>query len=169
MPWRAMLFASPKPWMYAKIDRYLTAAVEELRKPVAQQRFPPLPDGWLVEDVVTFPLEHDLIEYRGTIARLRLLRLELALREYRSVMGAYPESLAALRGKVAETTLQDPLDERQLRYRRTRGSYLLYSIGYDRKDDHGRPWSPTGWWDSGGDFVAGHLFERLPLLRADGS
>jgi hypothetical protein len=71
----------------------------------------------------------------------RLMIIELALRQYHSARGAWPETLSELAPKFASKIPKDPFDPegRELRYSRTADGYLLYSLGYDRDDDGGRP------------------------------
>ncbi len=60
-----------------------------------------------------------------------------ALERCRLVRGGYPETLDALVPEFAAKVPHDLFDGRPLRYRRTGNSYLLYSIGWDSKDDGG--------------------------------
>ncbi|HEX5322294.1 MAG TPA: hypothetical protein VFW40_00810 [Capsulimonadaceae bacterium] len=69
-----------------------------------------------------------------------LMLAALALRIYRLDNGEYPNSLAELSPKYLPTTPADPFAMNSaLRYRRTGGKYLLYSVGPDGKDDGGKP------------------------------
>jgi hypothetical protein len=71
-------------------------------------------------------------------ANLALLRAALALQAHRAERGAYPDELAALVPAYLEAVPTDPFDGKPLRYRRDGGSYVLYSVGPDRRDDGGR-------------------------------
>ncbi len=63
-----------------------------------------------------------------------------ALERYRLVEGQYPETLQALAQRLGEQLPHDVIGGRPLQYRRTPdGGYLLYSIGWDEKDDDGVP------------------------------
>ncbi len=82
----------------------------------------------------------------------RLLKMELAIRQYRLENGELPARLVELVPKYASAVPIDPYDANQgpLRYVRKPAGYLLYSVGYDGDDDGGRP-SPreSGWLDDG--------------------
>jgi hypothetical protein len=76
------------------------------------------------------------------VATIRhLLQAELALRKYRLETGAYPQRLNDLVPDYMPALPTDPYDASggPLRYAQTADGYLLYSIGYDRDDDGGRP------------------------------
>jgi len=82
------------------------------------------------------------------------------LERYRAANGAYPETLEVLVPQFASKFPHDLFDGQPLRYRRTDdGRYLLYSIGWNSKDDGGKMESPkegqskTQWSDDKGDWV----------------
>ncbi|MBI3919770.1 MAG: hypothetical protein HY318_00025, partial [Armatimonadetes bacterium] len=93
------------------------------------------------------------------------LAVTLALHGYRLEHGAYPNRLKELVPSYLQHVPRDPFYPRhELRYRRTGGRYLLYSVGPDGKDDRGKPifdpakkgrqrYYPEP--NSKGDFVAG--------------
>lgn len=62
----------------------------------------------------------------------------LAIERYRLIHGRYPENLPSLGGLVGGP-LTDPMDGLPLRYRAFNdGTFLLYSVGLDCRDDGGR-------------------------------
>jgi hypothetical protein len=70
-----------------------------------------------------------------------------ALERYRLAQGAYPDSLDALVPAWIKQVPADLLDPAgaKLRYRREDdGGFVLYSIGLNRQDDHGKSGSPDG-------------------------
>jgi hypothetical protein len=69
---------------------------------------------------------------------LRLLRADVAMELFRRESGHYPDHLDTLVPRYLEAVPIDPFSGKQMRYRLTTNSYLLYSIGPDRKDDGGR-------------------------------
>jgi hypothetical protein len=77
--------------------------------------------------------------YGRHIACLRLLQVELALRIWKSEHGDWPESLEALVPSILPAIPLDPFagDGQSLRYSRTDGSYLLYSVGANGTDEGG--------------------------------
>ncbi len=84
----------------------------------------------------------------------------IALKRYELRHGEMPFDLESLRPDYLSKIPQDPVDERPLRYRRENdGTFLLYSIGPDGKDDGGDPTSETSqtpyyWqWLRGRDWV----------------
>jgi hypothetical protein len=68
----------------------------------------------------------------------RLARLACRLEEYRLAHGQYPDQLDDLPDLPAHLN-QEVLSEQPLRYRRKGDSYLLYSVGWNQKDDGGVP------------------------------
>ena len=67
-----------------------------------------------------------------------LIMTEAAVRRYVIENGSPPESLAALVPEYLPTVPVDPYGDAPLRYRRTEGGYLLYSIGANGVDDGGQ-------------------------------
>ena len=66
--------------------------------------------------------------------------LACALERYRLAQGQYPESLDALTPRFIEKLPHDLIGGQPLKYRLTHGGgYLLYSIGWDEKDNGGVP------------------------------
>jgi len=73
------------------------------------------------------------------VAQLGLAQAALGLKAYRSAHGAYPDTLDALRQGLSWPLRQDPFTGADLVYRREGEGFLLYSIGWDLKDDKGLP------------------------------
>ena len=70
----------------------------------------------------------------------RLLETQLALRAYKCDHGAYPNSLSELAPAYLTRVPEDPFSNHApLIYRRDGKRYTLYSIGFDAKDDGGKP------------------------------
>ena len=66
--------------------------------------------------------------------------LACVLERYRLASGQYPETLDALTPRFIEKLPHDLIGGQPLKYRRTDGAgYLLYSVGWDEKDDGGVP------------------------------
>jgi hypothetical protein len=159
---RVLLLVYPKSWGYQQVDRYWRALEAELRKPYSQRKPPPSsPPEW---DPVLGGAGLDLHSIQLSLVRppanLRLLRVELALREYHQQHDAYPATLQQLvPGELAAVPI-DPFSEQPLRYRREGAAYVLYSVGPDLKDDHGTPIASSRSISvsSTGDLVAGKLF-----------
>jgi len=64
----------------------------------------------------------------------------IALERYRLRHGKYPAELAALVPEIVSAVPRDPVDGSPIRYRlESDGTYVLYSIGEDGKDDGGDP------------------------------
>jgi hypothetical protein len=159
---RGLLVIYPKSWGYAQVDHYWRAVEAELRKPYAARVSPKAaPPEW---DPVLGGSSMELNTMQVPFARgrayLRLLRTQLALREYRVQTGAFPASLQQLVPAHLAQVPQDPFSEQDLKYRRQGVSYLLYSVGPDLKDNGGTPISWAAGPTSPGDVVAGKLFTR---------
>jgi hypothetical protein len=64
----------------------------------------------------------------------------IALKRYQLKHGSYPEKLSELVPKFFSAVPLDPVDGQPLRYRRNAdGTFLLYSVGENGKDDGGDP------------------------------
>lgn len=82
----------------------------------------------------------------------------IALKRYHLKHAAYPESLTALVPEFLSEVPRDTMDGQPLRYRlNADGTFLLYSIGDDGKDEGGNPNPPDGstsvQWQRGRDWV----------------
>ena len=73
----------------------------------------------------------------GVAARRMLVRTQIAALAYRNSHGSFPAALADL-GAVPN----DPFSKKPLHYRLTGEGFVLYSVGWNRKDDGGQ--SGTG-------------------------
>jgi hypothetical protein len=68
-----------------------------------------------------------------------LARIACALERYRLANGQFPATLQALAPKFIETLPHDVINGQPLKYRRTDdGQFVLYSVGWDEKDDGGQ-------------------------------
>jgi hypothetical protein len=75
--------------------------------------------------------------------------LSCALERYRLARGQYPETLDALVPQFAQKIPCDIVNGKPLRYQRSAdGQFLLYSVGWNEKDDAGQPGpdNDTGDW-----------------------
>ena len=67
-----------------------------------------------------------------------LARTAIALERYRLAHGEYPESLDALAPQFIAKVPHDVINGQPLKYRRTSdGQFVLYSVGWNEKDDGG--------------------------------
>ncbi len=86
-----------------------------------------------------------------------------ALERYRLAQGQYPDSLDALVPAWLKQVPADLLDQQgsPLRYRREAdGGFVLYSIGLNRLDDHGKPVPAHKSWEQGSE----PFKEPFPIL-----
>ena len=74
-----------------------------------------------------------------SVARLRLLATELALRCFQSEQGRAPEKLEDLVPKYLQRVPLDPFSNQPLIYRPQGTNWLCYSVAMDRVDDGGKP------------------------------
>ncbi len=70
--------------------------------------------------------------------RMDLIVLAFALERYRIDRGEYPKSLNDLKQGYIDTIPKDRFADNELRYRPEGDQYLLYSVGFNGKDDGGR-------------------------------
>lgn len=81
----------------------------------------------------------------GMEAYAELARTAIALKRYRLRHGEWPTNLAALVPAFTATPPRDWMDGQPLRYRRNDdGSFTLYSVGADGRDDGGDARPPEG-------------------------
>jgi hypothetical protein len=161
-PW----FLYPKPWTYRAVDRWFQAHLAETEKPYRARAPLPLPRDYLAHALIP-SLDRALLAAEKNRASLAILRLELALQEYRGRHGAYPSTLAALSPEIIPTVPVDPYGGESLLYQTGMGGYRLYSVGPNLKDDGGNPL--TGDYTrphTEGDLVAGQLGYRKSRTEA---
>jgi hypothetical protein len=84
-----------------------------------------------------------------------LARVAIALEHHRLAHGDYPESLKTLDPQLGEKLPRDVIGGQPLNYHRTAQGFVLYSIGWDEKDDGGNvAFRPQGSLDpDNGDWV----------------
>lgn len=78
-------------------------------------------------------------------ARAALCDAAMALKAHRRDNGAYPDSLAALKGRSSRGLPLDPYTGEPFLYRREGDGFILYSVGADLKDGGGIPESDIVW------------------------
>lgn len=74
-----------------------------------------------------------------SVATLRLVTAEVAVRLYQSEKGNPPATLAEVVPGLLPAVPLDPFSKSALVYRPSSNSFVLYSVGPDRKDDQGTP------------------------------
>ncbi len=75
----------------------------------------------------------------------KLATVACALERYRLANGQYPDKLEALAPRFLESLPPDVITGQPLKYRRADADkFLLYSVGWDSKDDGGVPAAETG-------------------------
>jgi hypothetical protein len=72
-------------------------------------------------------------------ATFKLATVACALERHRLRCDAYPQLLGELVPDGMPSVPCDPVTGEPLRYRAENGGYLLYSVGLNAQDDHGRP------------------------------
>jgi hypothetical protein len=87
---------------------------------------------WLAEGDPGMSIRIDKLTERARLEQdLALLTISLA--EYKLAHNAYPDSLKDLPTPV----LQDPFSGKDIAYRRQGAGFILYSVGFNQKDDNG--------------------------------
>jgi len=79
--------------------------------------------------------------------------LGCALERYRLAEGKFPEKLDALVPRFVATLPRDVISGEPLRYRRDGDGYVLYSVGWNQKDDGGQPGAKSALASEDGDWV----------------
>ena len=90
----------------------------------------------------------NFVKASQTMARNQTLANEAfiacGLERYRLAHGQYPETLEALVPQFAEKLPHDIIGGQPLKYHRTAdGQFVLYSVGWNEKDDGGVPGKTT--------------------------
>jgi hypothetical protein len=99
-----------------------------------------------VQALMVFPaIAKSVMKFAAIQAQLDLARVACVLERYRLVHGEYPESLDALTPRFIAKVPHDIINGQPLHYRRTHGGQLiLYSVGWDEKDDGGNVFFTKG-------------------------
>lgn len=80
-------------------------------------------------------------------------RTFLALRSYKGRFGKYPRTLRDIRSGMNWELSADPFTGKDLVYKRVRSGFILYSVGYDLKDNGGTSLQSRGQAEPSGDIV----------------
>jgi hypothetical protein len=72
------------------------------------------------------------------LTRLALMRWALALEVYRKRTGSYPSALQDVSARLGWKLPKDPITGGEFLYQRRPGGCLIYSIGWNGKDDGGK-------------------------------
>jgi len=72
------------------------------------------------------------------IAHLRVAQAALAVQRYRLARSGLPENISDIVPAYLPEVPIDPFDGQNIRYRKTAGGFVVYSIGDDGSDDGGR-------------------------------
>lgn len=150
------IYLAPRGWRYqnqARANRAMMSLLEGTFDPLAQRIFPGIAKEKSEEletlESHTTPYNYivrggvpNFIKALQTAARNQTqvseAEIVCALERYRLQKGAYPESLAALAPAFMKTVPHDIVTGKPLRYQRTNdGQFLLYSVGWNEKDDVG--------------------------------
>jgi len=93
-----------------------------------------------VQALMLFPAISSTVRKLAAIEMsIDLARVACSLERYRLAHGEYPETLDALAPQFIAQIPHDIINGQPLHYRRTDdGKFLLYSVGWDEKDDGGR-------------------------------
>jgi hypothetical protein len=145
----------PKGWVYhSKIvlsqmdQQWLSSVVDEARQTVSPQQALQVKstiDATLQSGVFNL-LPRVLVPALGNYSKksaagqntVNLARTAIALERYRLVHGEYPEALDALAPQFMAQVPHDVIGGQPLKYRREAdGRFVLYSVGWNEKDDGG--------------------------------
>jgi len=79
------------------------------------------------------------MKFAATQESVDLARVAIALERYRLAHGDYPDSLDVLAPQFIDKVPHDLIGGQPLKYRKTANNFVLYSIGWNEKDDGGVP------------------------------
>ncbi|HOZ49175.1 MAG TPA: hypothetical protein PLO37_06845 [Candidatus Hydrogenedentes bacterium] len=128
-----------------KAQRFLIKQGEHLRQ-MAALPFPQY-HNWMYNRTEFRGVRHPFCDIPGELDQLVLLRdmqiawdrgtvTVLALESYRRDHETYPPDLAALVPDYLDEVPEDPFRLEPMIYRQEGNSFWLYSVGYNRRDDH---------------------------------
>ena len=84
--------------------------------------------------------QEPILARRDTMtAKVALAQAALAVKAYQAQTGRTPRSLSEVQKTLGWKLREDPFTGRALRYRADDKGFLIYSIGWDLRDNHGRP------------------------------
>ena len=108
---------------------------------------------WLLNTVYSSSTQSRSVALWGPLTT-RVIRAEvtkrmaitaIALKRYQLKHGNYPPDLKSLVPEFLPAVVLDPVDGQPLRYHpKSDGTFLLYSVGMNGKDDGGNPYDPAG-------------------------
>lgn len=143
-----------KGWWYRnliEIDQYYASSLLDLLDPKAHRIHPDRwvsAEAWIHKRKYRKDLTLALIALPalgGQVVRISRVQSGMdqaivvcGLERFRRVRGAYPASLAELVPEFMDRTIGDLADGASLRYRRSGESFLLYSVGWNMRDDGGQ-------------------------------
>jgi hypothetical protein len=118
------------------MEDYYNASLLEVRKPYYERKPVPEPKSTIAS---TMAIDYVQVgeRYDVTDVRNRLILLCLRIREYRLKQKRLPTTIDVLR--IDPSLLADPFTGKPFCYKPQSGNYLLYSMGYDLKDNGGVP------------------------------
>lgn len=132
----------PKPLTYRALVEYHDTIIAHARPPYVLRTALPLPADPLLRRTRLVAELQSMPQITGYAAdrmeaRLRLLHVDVAIREFHLARGRFPAALSELANVISAPCGIDPYDGRPLRYRRVGAAYRLYSVGPDGVDDGG--------------------------------
>jgi hypothetical protein len=111
--------------------------VKRLTKTMDQQRNERSAYNWFAASLLP-ALENAPSRFAQGQASVDLARVACALERHRLAHGQYPETLDSLTPQFISKLPHDVINGQPFKYRRTEdGSFVLYSVGWNDKDDGG--------------------------------
>jgi hypothetical protein len=164
-----LLDSGPKGWLYENVRFVATMETNWFKAldpannvvtPKELKEFPHIMDAAcnhpfpykLLATIMVPNLTKAAERMAGNQNQANLALVACALERYHVVRGEYPESLDVLIPQFIEKLPNDIINGGILKYRKTSAAFVLYSIGWNEKDDggvsaHGKDGSPD--WDNG--------------------
>jgi len=105
--------------------------------------------SFVTGQIMPYTFDFDRQFHTLTIAAVRITRAGLAVLQHKQTHGVFPEDLSTL----GLQDLDDPFSGRPLIYRSEGAGFIVYSIGFDQKDDGGIPQPRHAWREPGCDVV----------------
>lgn len=84
-------------------------------------------------------VKDELVSLVDDYTFISALKIMLALKVYKKKHGIYPETLKSLVPEILTDMPSDPFSGKEFGYKKSVDSFIVYSVGYDLKDDNGSP------------------------------
>jgi hypothetical protein len=150
-------------WTLGVVDPATHLAYPKHKISIGNTRYEVRPWPLWLADVLTLADENPERRIVYIQEAVDMARVACALERYRLALGEYPEILADLAPRFIGVVPHDIIGGEPLHYRRVaNGSFALYSVGWNEKDDGGQFFQMSKYGDREEDFATGNWVWPAP-------